>query len=88
VLALHGPALSSWVLALGFSAELHAVPPFGFFFLGQPVVVAGSGPFDPGGRGSYTLPVPNDPALVGLELFGQALAGLCLSNLLRVVVLQ
>ncbi|MEC7583744.1 MAG: hypothetical protein VYE77_05460 [Planctomycetota bacterium] len=84
---VQGPASGNWLLALALTPDLVNVPGLGFLFLGPPSVIVGLGGLDPAGLGSFSMPVPATPSLTGLELFGQALTGSCLTNLLRVVVL-
>ncbi len=86
--SVHGPAGGSYAMLMGVGPALFEFPPFGFVFLDLSVVVmVGGGALDPAtGRATLSLAVPNDPALVGATVWDQALAGLCLTNLVRVQI--
>ena len=87
-LTVHGPPGGSYGMLMGAGAGLLEFPPLGFVFLDLAILVPiGSGALDPAtGRALLSLTVPNDPALAGVVLYEQALAGLCLSNLSRVQI--
>jgi hypothetical protein len=58
---------------LGFAAGFVPTPMAGVFFLGGPTFLLGSGVVPPIGQLEIDLPIPANPALVGLELFGQGI---------------
>ncbi|MFQ5506506.1 MAG: hypothetical protein ACE5F1_17185 [Planctomycetota bacterium] len=88
-LAVHGPAAAAYHVFLSLQSARLELPPFGWVFLGAPVLPLGSGLLDRvTGRATLRLQVPSNPALARLQLFDQAIAGSCLSNRVRVVIQQ
>jgi hypothetical protein len=88
-LAVLGPAGGLYGVLLSQKPALLALPPLGFVFVELPALLVGSVTLDPvTGRATVTLMVPDDPSLEGLVVCQQALAGVCLSNAVCVVVLR
>ncbi|MAG57716.1 MAG: hypothetical protein CMJ83_15625 [Planctomycetes bacterium] len=84
---LAGPAGADWYVALSLTPAITDFAPFGWLFIGSPALVVGNGTLHPmTGRGAFNLAVPNDPILIGFEVFFQGLTGTCLTNQSRVVV--
>jgi len=77
-----------YVLGNGPATSLFELAPFGWLFLHAPVIAFASGPLDPvTGRATHTIALPPNPSLIGLTTWFQALAGTCLSNVLRVEII-
>lgn len=72
-LSLRGPARSPWVLRS--SLVPVPVPGPGGLLLGAPITTVASGSLDWFGRGAHGLAVPNDPLLIGVEVYLQASVG-------------
>ncbi len=72
-LALRGPARSPWVLRS--SLVPLSGPGPGGVLLGAPISTVASGALDWFGHGSTGLAIPNDPLLIGVEVYLQAGVG-------------
>lgn len=84
---LHGAPGSPWVLAASAAQASIPLPGFGTLLLHpSTLAVIGQGVQDGGGEAHRTFAVPADTALVGIEIYAQALLGapLALGNLERV----
>ncbi|HET6203534.1 MAG TPA: FG-GAP-like repeat-containing protein [Planctomycetota bacterium] len=76
VLDLHGPPGGSWILGASLGTASIPLPPFGVLRLDPAtLLVAGAGLLDPQGRGSLSLAVPSNAALLGATLFWQGAVG-------------
>ena len=75
-LDLFGTPAWPWHLFAATGTGNVPLPPFGTLLLdpGRLFAIA-SGGLDPRGRASLTFGIPNDPTLVGLDLYWQALIG-------------
>ncbi len=75
-LDLYGFANQPWHLFASNGTSFSALPPYGIVRLDvSALVLAASGTFGANGRSGLSVTVPNNPALVGLTVWWQALAG-------------
>lgn len=86
-LRVHGPAGAPFAIALGFATTMLEAPSIGWLFVAPPHILLGLGAIDATGQATVLWPFPSDPGLIGLELFDQAIAGSCVTNMTRAVVL-
>ncbi|MCI0587665.1 MAG: VCBS repeat-containing protein [Planctomycetes bacterium] len=76
LLDLYGPASGGWLLAASLGSSSLDLPPFGTLRIDPlGLLFLGAGSFDPQGRASVILPIPQNAALVGLTLYWQAVVG-------------
>ncbi len=79
---LHGQPGDGFAVIVGTQTALASVPPYGWVFVGNPLL-QGFGAVDASGRGSFSVGVPPLTALLGLEIYHQAIIGGVLTNLVR-----
>lgn len=87
-LDLLGPSAADYTVALSFGTAFTEVPGLGWLFLADPYSVIGSGCLDAAGTATLLNMIPNDPMLVGTNLYFQAQIGSCLSNLVHVQIVS
>ncbi len=81
VLDLHGPNNQPWAVISSLGTSLTPIPAFGWLELAVPMFVRGQGTLDAtSGRDTLRLPMPPNPALIGLDLYLQGLVGTWLTN--------
>jgi hypothetical protein len=86
-LDVHGPPGALFEVFLGFDTLLFELPPWGWLFVGAPLLDVGGGALHAvSGRATFSLRIPANPALAGLPVFDQAFVDACLSNLTRVEI--
>jgi hypothetical protein len=71
----HGPRQQAFVLYSSQSTASILVPGKGRLLLGSPLTTLATGALDTRGRASVTALVPNQPSLIGTNLYLQALVG-------------
>jgi hypothetical protein len=60
------------VLGVSLATARTWIAPFGTFALGLPIVPLAIGTLDGSGNGGFTIPIPAEPALVGVAVHAQA----------------
>ena len=87
VLDIHGPATNGFLVYVSAGSGRLELPGLDWVFLASPLFQLGGGTLDNSGRGRFSLKVPNNPSLAGLEFFHQLITGTCVTNLVHVKIL-
>lgn len=87
VLDVHGPASRGFLVYVAVGTGRLELLGLGWVFLATPLYQVGGGTLDNAGRGRFSLKVPNNPSLAGLEFFHQLITGTCVTNLVHVKIL-